>query len=381
MVDSCQVPLNDVRRQHIALREALNEVFLTVLDKGWYVQGEQHAQFEAEFAEYCNCKHAVGVANGTDALELALRAAGIGPGDEVVTAANAGMYTSTACIQIGAVPVFADVDEHNLTLCPASVGDALDAGRNIRAIVVTHLYGQAADVASLRQVIGGRDVILIEDVAQAHGAEIAGRKAGSFGTLAAFSFYPTKNLGAMGDGGAVTTNDDQLAEKLRSLRQYGWKKRYVAESAGGRNSRLDELQAAILRLKLPLLDDLNLARRRVRAAYRTACAASAGIGSGLRWVGDFGPNNVAHLCVARHADRGEIIRRLDAAGVATAVHYPLPDYEQPALKSVPWRRVPTPNTEAALQEIFTLPCFPEMTSTEVQHVCRALNPVLYERAA
>jgi dTDP-4-amino-4,6-dideoxygalactose transaminase len=361
-----KVPLNDTRRQYSDLAEELDEAVRRVMAGGWYILGREHDAFEEELAAYCQTSHAVAVANGTDALELSLRALGCGPGDEVITAANAGGYTTTACLLVGVTPVFADIDPDSLEISPASVAEAL-TGRT-KAVVVTHLYGKMADIEGVQRAVAGRGIRIIEDCAQAHGAMRGGERAGSFGDLAAFSFYPTKNLGAMGDGGAIVTDCAELADRLRQLRQYGWDEKYHAAIAGGRNSRMDEIQAAILRRKLPRLDHWNERRRAIVTQYRHAAANTS-----LRIVHEEGSDYVAHLCVARHPDRDGLRRFLEARGVSTAIHYPVPDHRQPSLEGLPWRKADLGVTEAAVDEIVTLPCFAEMTQEEIDHVCDALR--------
>ncbi len=362
-----RVPLNDARRQYVALAGEIQAAVRETLESGWYIMGREHDQFEIQWAAYCQCSFAVGLANGTDALEIALRAVGCREGDEVITAANAGGYATSACRILGAVPVYADIDR-SLTVSPASVAEAL--GPRTKAVVVTHLYGKMADVEGVRAVLAGRDIPILEDCAQSHGAMRGGRRAGSLGALAAFSFYPTKNLGALGDGGAIVTDNADYARRARMLRQYGWAEKYHAALPGGRNSRLDELQAAILRRKLPHLDAWNERRRAIVGRYREAAA-----GTGLRLPHVPGPDFVAHLCVGRHARRDEVRRRLQERGIATAVHYPTPDHRQPAMAGQAWRAVGLAETEAAQGEILTLPCFPEMTPSEIDYVCDAIRVV------
>lgn len=360
------IPLNDIGRQHRPLAAALAAAVARVLQSGWYVHGTEHAAFEREFAAYCGRRHCIAVANGSDALELALRAVGAGPGGEVVTAANAGGYASLAALAIGAMPVLADISASDLTLDPASALALL--GPRSKAVVATHLYGQLADMAALGAGLAGRGIALIEDCAQAHGAVRDGRRAGGFGDLATFSFYPSKNLGAAGDGGAVVTDDDDLAARLRELRQYGWQERYRAVTPGGRNSRLDELQAAVLRVKLPHLDAWNEQRRTIVAHYREAAAGTA-----LALAHRPAPDYVAHLCVARHPDRDGFRQRLAARFIATAIHYPYADHQQPAVRAQRFRAGPLPVTERVVGEILTLPCFPEMTEAEVDAVAAAIR--------
>lgn len=357
-----RVPHNDLGRG--LEREALEAAFRRVLASGRFIMGTEHDSFEAEFAAYCGVKHTVGVANGTDALEIALRACGCEPGDEVILAPNAGFYAASACLAIGLVPVFADVEPEHLTLSADSAVQALSP--RTRAVVVTHLYGSMADIAAFREKFAGRRVALIEDCAQSHGATQAGRRAGACGDAAAFSFYPTKNLGALGDGGAVTTNADDVAERARRLRQYGWTRRYATGDRAGRNSRLDELQAAFLRVRLHALDAANVRRRAIAERYRAA------LPPGMKLVNRTDQAGVSHLCVVRHPERAKLERHLEGVGVGTAVHFPVLDTAQPALPRGGFRSLPLPVCEAAQPEILTLPCFPSMTEEEIEHVAGAL---------
>ena len=362
-----QVPFNDTKRQYLTLAEELDEAARRVLSSGWYIHGSELDRFESDFAEYCGRRSALCVGNGTDALEIGLRALGCGPGDEVVTIANAGMYTTTACLQVGATPVFADIDDQSVHIAPESLERVL--GPRTKAVVVTHLYGKLANVAAIRDVVSGRDIAIMEDCAQAHGAELDGKRAGAFGDLAAFSFYPTKNLGALGDGGALVTDDPDLAKRISRLRQYGWVARFRSEVPYGRNSRMDEIQAAFLRVKLPHLDAWNARRREIVSSYTEASQ-----GTGLRIVHSATSDHAAHLCIARHADRDAVRSTLETAGIATGIHYPVADHEQPALADVPTRQDGSlPVTQQVQQEILTLPCYAEMTDQEVAYVCEALR--------
>jgi dTDP-4-amino-4,6-dideoxygalactose transaminase len=357
------VPLNDLQRQTASMRDDIDAAVAAVVASGWYVLGPTVSAFEAEFSAYTGVPHCVSVANGTEALELALRAVGCGPGRDVVTVANAGMYAGTAILAVGARPVFADIEPATMTMDPRSLEQVI--GRETGAVVVTHLYGQLADTAGLLAVTRACGVPLIEDCAQAHGAERDGRKAAAAGTIGCFSFYPTKNLGALGDGGALVTHDGDLAERLRLLRQYGWRSRYVSEDHG-RNSRLDEIQAAVLRAKLPRLDGWNARRREIVAAYRDAAHGSVVVPdpSGLDYV--------AHLCVVRTTRRDELRAHMEARGIRTDIHYPVPDHRQRAMQDHVAGQIALPQTEAASLEVLTLPCFPELTGGEIARVCDAL---------
>jgi aminotransferase EvaB len=360
-----RIPINDLARHHQPLAKELSQAVERVLSRGWYILGPELEAFEAEFAAYCGVHHAVGVANGTDALELALQAVGVEHGGEVVTVANAGMYGTTAILRAGAVPVFADVDPISLMMDAGALESALSP--RTAAVIVTHLYGGMAAIRELSAIAARRNIPLIEDCAHCPGAERDHRKAGSWGVLGCFSFYPTKNLGAAGDAGAVVTSDASLAARVRALRQYGWTGKYHSTVRGGKNSRLDEMQAAILRAKLPYLNGWNARRREIAATYCRALAAS---GAGLP-AHTGGSDYVAHLFVIRSALRDRVRHCLAAAGVATDVHYPVPDHLQVSLGGIPFRATPLGVTERTAVEVLTLPCFPEMTAAEVDEVaCR-----------
>ncbi len=357
-----QVPINDLLRRFAPLQTELSAAFDRVIRSGRYILGEACEAFEADFARYVGARHCIGVANGTDALELALRALGVGPGARVATVANAGMYGTTAILAIGATPVFIDIDPQTLNMAP----QALAAAGKVDAVLVTHLYGRMADLPGL--TAAARGAAIVEDCAQAHGAALQGRAAGSWGDAACFSFYPTKNLGALGDGGAVVTSDPDLATRIRRLRQYGWSSRYHAELPGGRNSRLDEIQGAALGVMLPLLDGWNARRRQIAQRYNAAFAES---GLGLPSGGE--GEHVFHLYVLRSRARDALKASLSAAGVAVDIHYPLPDYRQPAVTAVVASTAPLPETERAVTEILTIPCFPELTDLEVDAVIAAVR--------
>jgi aminotransferase EvaB len=362
-----QVPIQDLKRQYLLLKEGIDRSVLSVLGSGRWLFGEQVESFETSFAAYCRTRHALSVANGTDALELALVAAGA-KDREVITVANAGGYTTAACGIIGAVPVYVDIDPNSLLMSLPSALSSLTP-RTV-AVVVTHLYGRLADVPAFRSALdslGRHDVTIIEDCAQAHGATLNGYRAGGAGDVGTFSFYPTKNLGAMGDGGAIVCNDDALADQIVLLRQYGWRERYRSVVPYGRNSRMDEIQAAILRIKLPHLDTWNTRRREIVRRYHGAAAGSIEV-----WLDD-SPAFVAHLAVARHQERGRIRKSLHELGVMTDIHYPVLDCDQPGQQGTPRIVHDLSASRMASGEIFTLPCFPEMTDDEVSYVCECLR--------
>lgn len=357
------VPLNETLREYEALQPALEAAVLRVLRSGTYVLGAEHAAFEAALADYLGVPHLLGVGNGTDALEIALRALGTTADSEVVTAGNAGGYGAAAARAIGATVVVADVDPATLLLDPTSAAAACSSRTS--AVVVTHLYGRAADVAALRAALPAA-VRIVEDCAQAIGAHSPSGRCGALGDIGTFSFYPTKNLGALGDGGALSCRSQETAQAVRSLRQYGWSERYRARTPGGRNSRLDEVQAAVLTAKLPHLDGWNARRREVLSAY-----AAAADGTALT-VAPPAAGDVAHLAVGRHPDRSAFAERLAELGVGTAVHYPVPDHRQIAFHA---RVGPTGTRQVdqACQEVISLPCFAQLSDAEVDRVCDAVR--------
>ncbi|GAA1519252.1 DegT/DnrJ/EryC1/StrS family aminotransferase [Dactylosporangium maewongense] len=354
--------MNDLAAHHAPLAGALTDAVRRVIDSGWFVLGREVAGFEEAFAAYCGVPHAVGVANGTDAIELALAGVGIGRGDRVALVANAGGYGTTALLALGAEPVYVDVDEDTATLDPA----LLDR-ETFDAVLVTHLYGRLADLPAILEVAARHGAPVVEDCAQAHGASRDGRRAGSWGDAAAFSFYPTKNLGALGDGGAVVTASAGVAERVRRLRQYGWDRKYHQVTGPARNSRLDEVQAAVLSVKLPHLDGWNAARVAVAARYRAAIRHPK-----LTLPEVDAPGHVGHLYVLRCADRDALSAHLRAHGVAHDVHYPLPDHRQP-VHGDRFAGLELPATERLCAEVLSLPCHPELPAEQVDRVAAAVN--------
>jgi aminotransferase EvaB len=361
------VPFNDLSRQTRSLGGKLSSTANDVITSGNYLQGLRNAQFETAYAHYIGVPFVVTVANGTDALEIALRALGCRSGDEIITVANAGMYATHACLAIGATPVYADIHAETMLMSIDSVTRALS--ERTKAVVATHLYGAMVDIGALRAALP-EGIFVVEDCAQAHGAALRNEKAGSLGDVGAFSFYPTKNLGALGDGGAVSTGDGDICERVRKLSQYGWDQRFHSVLPGGRNSRMDEIQAAVLHAKLDYLSDWN--HRRVSIERRLRAAAA-----GTRFVfpdRDFA-SYVAHLCVVRHPRRDWVRRQLEQRGIGTAIHYPVLDHKQASMQAVAFRSTDLSTTESVHPEILSLPCFPELTSEEVDRVCEALRVV------
>jgi dTDP-3-amino-2,3,6-trideoxy-4-keto-D-glucose/dTDP-3-amino-3,4,6-trideoxy-alpha-D-glucose/dTDP-2,6-dideoxy-D-kanosamine transaminase len=360
-----RIPLNDLARQNRLIRAELVGAAGRVIERGWYILGTEGAAFEAAFASYCGVPHAGGVANGTDAIELALRAVGVGAGHRVATVANAGFYSSSSIRAIGAQPVYVDVVPETYSMSIDSLKREL-ARAAVQAVIATHLYGRLADIEAIAEICKPLGIPVIEDCAQAHGASRGGRVAGSFGAAGCFSFYPTKNLGALGDGGMVTTSDSAIARCLRELRQYGWDKKYQVSRSGGRNSRLDELQAALLLAKLPYLDRWNEDRRKIARRYSAEIRTS-----GVRFTKDFGADNVAHLFVVRCEDRDGFIRHLEMHGIDSDIHYPIPDHLQSVC--VTGAAEALTETERLAGEIVTIPCFNGMEEKEISQVITAIN--------
>ena len=360
------VPFNDLRRHWAPSSGRLEAALQRVVRSGWFLLGPETEAFESEFAAFCGTSGCAAVANGTDALEIALRALSCGPDDQVIVAANAGMYATIAALATGATPIFAEIERTSLLLSAASVA-SLVTPKTV-AVVATHLYGNVVDVEALRRVLP-EGLPIVEDGAQAHGASIDGRMVGSLGDVAAFSFYPTKNLGALGDGGAVVSNRPELLERARQLRQYGWESRYLAVLPGGRNSRIDELQAAVLREFLPCVPQWNDRRARIRGEYVRA------LGDRIEFVGpsDERMRPATHLCVVRRADRDRLRADLIADGVGVEVHYPTPDHRQPVLEGRAFGRDDLSETESACAEVLSLPCFPSLRDDEIVSVIEAVR--------
>lgn len=359
----------DPKAQYLAHKAGIDAAIARVLVSGRYVLGREVEKFEAEFAGFHGAAHGVGVGSGTEALHLALRACGIAPGDEVITVSHTAVATAAAIELAGAVPVFVDIEPGRYTLDPATLSAALTP--KTKAIVAVHLYGQSADLQPILDFARAHNLRVVEDCAQAHGAVYNGRRVGSWGDAAAFSFYPTKNLGALGDGGMVITNTEEVAEKSRLLREYGWKERYVSHIAG-LNSRLDELQAAVLRVKLKSLESDNKARRRLAALYRKNLPQN-GLQLPLE-AKDCEP--VYHLFVVSHPKRGALRDFLRKRGISSLIHYPLPIHLQPAYKSRWPQRAALPVTETAAENVLSLPLYPELEESSVLRVTEALREFL-----
>jgi dTDP-4-amino-4,6-dideoxygalactose transaminase len=363
------IPVVDLKKQYESIRAELDAAFARVMERGFFILGPEVAAFEQEFANYCGVDHAVGVASGTEALQLALLACGVGANDEVVAPAHTAVATIAAIEASGAHPRLIDIDLAAYTLDPALLDQIVTP--QTRAIIPVHLYGCPVDMEPLLAFARRKNIYVIEDGSQAHGAAYRDRKVGSWGTISAFSFYPTKNLGAFGDGGAVVTNDPVLADKVRLLRQYGWKEHYIS-SIKGMNSRLDELQAAILRVKLAYLDQWNLRRRHLADLYRDLLSDTA-----LTLpIQPEHTSHVFHQFVIRHPQRDSLRAFLKEQGIHTLIHYPVPVHLQPAYADLQYPPGSFPNTELASREILSLPLYPELDEEKVSLICQTVKTFL-----
>jgi dTDP-4-amino-4,6-dideoxygalactose transaminase len=354
----------DLRRQHAGLRDELEAAVADVLEEGRLVGGPRVEGFERAFAAYCGAREAVGVASGTDAIELALRALGIGRDDEVITAANTCVPTVAGIEAAGATPVLVDVDERRFTLDPAELEAAIT--RRTRAIVPVHLYGRCADLDAIADVAREHGLVVVEDAAQAHGAALDGRRTGTLAAAAAFSFYPTKNLGALGDAGAIVTDDADVAGAVRELRSFG-ERRDGAAVRRGSNSRLDPLQAAVLSIKLGRLDAWNERRRALAALYRERLAGVLEVPAETE-----GEAHAFHLLVVRSPRRDELVRELGRRRVGTLVHYPRAVHEHPAYQELA-RPGRLGRSERLAREVLSLPLYPELADEEVVFVADAVR--------
>lgn len=363
------IPFLDLKSIQLARADALQAAFNRVLNSGWYILGEEVRAFEQEYADYCGAAHCVGVANGLDALVLALRVLGIGPGDEVLVPSNTYIATWLAVSHVGATPVPVEPVLATANLDPSRLAQALSP--RTKAILPVHLYGQPADLAPILAFARQHGLKVVEDGAQAHGARYRGQRLGGHGDLVAWSFYPGKNLGALGDGGAVTTNDPDLAERIRVLRNYGSRVKYHNEVIGY-NSRLDELQAALLRAKLPHLDEDNRQRSRIAQRYLERLQ---GLDLVLPVLQD-GCESAWHLFVVRHRERDRLARQLADAGIGTVIHYPIPPHLQPAYASLGLARGALPIAEVLHEEVLSLPIGPTMTLAQADTVADAVRQAL-----
>lgn len=358
------IPSFDLTRQYESIRGEMDQAVAEVLKSGWYILGAQVEAFEHEFAAYIGVQHAMGVGSGTEALHLALLALGVGAGDQVITVPNTAVATVAAIEMAGARPVLCDVRPDTMLMDVEMLARAITP--QTRVIIPVHLYGQSADLAPILALAHAKNIKVLEDCAQAHGATYHGKRVGSWGDISAFSFYPTKNLGAYGDGGAILTNDAGLAERVRLLRQYGWRERYTSDIKG-MNSRLDEMQAAILRVKLKHLGEWTVARRERAALYTELlhtvippCELSYG-------------QAVYHLYVVQSPQRERLAAHLKERGIGTAIHYPVPIHLQPAYAGLGYGLGRFPVSERLAEEILSLPIYPELPLSDIHVVATAVD--------
>ncbi|MEA3493243.1 MAG: DegT/DnrJ/EryC1/StrS family aminotransferase [Candidatus Margulisiibacteriota bacterium] len=361
------VPFFDINRQNIALKVDLDKALSAVIEKGRFILGENVTKLEEEVAAYCGTKYAVGVASGTDALHLSLRACGICPGDEVITSPFTFVATADAIAYCGATPVFVDIKPNTFNIDPRLAEKAITD--KTKAILPVHIYGQACEMDILAEICKKNDLFLVEDSAQAIGAEYNGKKAGSTGDISGFSFFPTKNLGCFGDGGMVTTNDDALANEVRVLRGHGSSKTYHYDIVGY-NSRLDELQAAVIRAKLPHLDAYSAARRKNATLYRKQLKEVDEITLPHE---DPKAKHAYNQFTIRVKDRNELFEFLKVKDVGRMIYYPLSLHLQPAFKTLGYKEGSLPESEAAQCEVLSLPIFPELTENEILEACKAIK--------
>jgi|APSaa5957512535_1039671.scaffolds.fasta_scaffold06051_8 dTDP-4-amino-4,6-dideoxygalactose transaminase len=362
--EKLMIPFTNVVNSYHKIQPEIDQAVHRVLESGSYILGNEVKIFEIEFAKYCGVKYCIGVNSGLDALSLVLRAWGIGSGDEVIVPAHTFIATWLAVSHTGATPVPVDIDEKTYNIDPSLIEKAITS--KTKAIIPVHLYGQIADMRTINDIASNNGLKVLEDAAQSHGAELKGVKAGNFCNAAAFSFYPTKNLGAFGDGGAITTNDENLVNKLRSLRNYGSAKKYFHDDIGY-NSRLDDIQAAVLRIKLKHLDKWNHKRRKV-AKYYYENLNNLNIELPF-WSG--GNEHVFHLFVIQANERKELIKRLEKNGISTLIHYPLPPYKQPCYSNL--SKQSFPNTDILYHKIFSIPMHPYIRIREIEYICNIIN--------
>jgi dTDP-4-amino-4,6-dideoxygalactose transaminase len=360
------IPCADPRAGYLARKSELDAAIAQVLESGRYILGENVTAFEEEFSRYTGIDHSVSVANGTDALHIALRASGVGPGDEVVTVSHTAVATIAAIELAGARPVFVDIEPRYFGLDPRQLEAAINS--RTKAIIPIHLYGHPVDMDPIWRVARSHGIRVIEDCAQAHGARYSDRHVGAMSDVAAFSFYPTKNLGAFGDGGLVASNDPEIAQRARLLREYGWRERYVSSIAGW-NSRLDEIQAAVLRVKLRHLDEDNAKRAGLARLYQKLLSTSGVTLPSER----IGSQHVYHLFVVRTRDRDGLQTYLGSQGISALVHYPVPVHLQPAYRGRLAGTAKLNETEAAAREVLSLPLYPELTEANVRRVADAVG--------
>jgi len=358
------IPCANPQAQYLSYRDEINSAIQKVLDSGWYILGEEVEQFEQEFAAFNNARHAIGVGTGTEALHMALRAMDVGPGNEVITTAHTAVATASAIVLSGATPVFVDIEPDFFTIDPSQIESAITS--KTKAIIPVHIYGQPAEMDAIMDIAKKHRLKVIEDCAQAHGAKCNGKRVGAIGDVGCFSFYPTKNLGAIGDGGAVVTNDDSLARKIRLLREYGWEERFISTKEGW-NSRLDEIQAAILRIKLRKLDSDNDYRRELAENYKKKLSE---LPLELPVIRE-GNTHVYHLFVIKTDQRNKLQEYLQENGIQTTIQYPVPIHRQQFYIDL-LGKTSLPVTEKTADKILSLPIYPELKEADQMQVINVL---------
>jgi len=363
------IPFVDLKTQYLNIKKEIDKKISFLINNSAFILGEDLERFEKEFSEFCNIEYCIGVSSGTDALIIALRALGIGYGDEVITVPNTFIATVEAISLVGAIPIFVDVNEEdyniNVNLIKEKITD------RTKAIIPVHLFGQPADMRSIIDIAGENGLYVVEDACQAHGAEFEKEKAGTFGNIGCFSFYPAKNLGAYGDGGAVVTNDKKLYRKMLAMRSHGEVEKNKHQIIGSTN-RLDNLQAGILRVKLKYLNQWNEKRRENALIYRKYLS-----GLGVIIPEELeGRKHIYHLFVIRVKNRDKVEKELSSRGIATGIHYPTPIHLQNAYKFLGYKKGDFPVSEAAAEEVLSLPMFPELTEDQIKYVCESLKEVI-----
>lgn len=362
------IPLVDISRQDKNIRAKILNAIEEVINRGDFILGSKVSEFEKKFASYCGTKYCVGVASGTDAILLALKALGIGNGDEVIVPANTFISSVLPIIYVGARPVLCDIDKDTYNIDIAEVEKKVT--KKTKAILPVHLYGQVCDINEISQIAKSHGLFVIEDAAQAHGSLYKDKKAGSFGIIGCFSFYPGKNLGAYGDGGAITTDDGKLSEKIKILRNIGQKEKYV-HTVKGYNSRLDTIQAAILTVKLTKIDEWNRQRRDVASLY-TKLLSSLDINVTVPFEPEYSKSNY-HLYVIRVDERDKLLEHLKTNGIMAGIHYPIPIHLHQALKDIGYKKGDFPITEECASQIMSLPIFPYLKEEEVKSIIKHIK--------